>query len=391
MESKDVLAGRLDAAHADLNAAKAMLADMCVELDDPALGTVRKLLEQELHDRESELADFESELASTPSQKSWKGLESIRLDRQRTFQECLAMLGGLSIRAEGQDRDLCRIADVLQAEIVARLPTKVSIAGATILDSAISYHRTSQMVRIRFPDFSVWSLPAVAHELGHALFQELDQLLPEEDWKTSPFRAMSEKLIDGRSLPHVRELYADYFACQAVGPGYACCSLLADFDLASAQRVVDSHPSARERAHVILSSLLDVDPAYADIARMLKGTWTAMLSAAGVAPLDDEMVRGLDTCVSEFRAVSRGLKGLPYLGRERVQGILASLSIDQHPPSSIMTGSDVADVVNAAWIARINRWHQRLANKASGQRTLEELSLDLCRQVVNRRSGGPGE
>ena len=131
------------------------------------------------------------------------------------FEESLALVEGALVRGAKLDNGLCQIADALLDE----LRTKADVAWGrfTILAEGEFFGEMAQIIRLRFPEVSIWNLPIAAHEFGHFVGPELKQPGPfgtfrypfqEELRKSRPRRVRSPGLscmsILLIFLPHTR-------------------------------------------------------------------------------------------------------------------------------------------------------------------------------------------
>jgi hypothetical protein len=192
---------------------------------------------------------------------------------------------------------ICALADRMLRRY-ARL-TGVNWSGRTILGADPELETRTDLIRLRFPDWSPWSLPLMTHEFGHLV--ALD---------TPEFLALHRSLIDGvgrvppealqkvkdtgpdrldwlqRRGRHLHELFADIFATLALGPAFAAATLLNEFEPAAAHQQRGAHPTHSERAEVILEVLAAMSVrdhrAYDEWHSRLRASWQGALTRAGV-------------------------------------------------------------------------------------------------------------
>ncbi len=189
--------------------------------------------------------------AGQPLDGCWAGYDALSLACEPLFDECLVIRQGAAARREGLDDGICNLADHLLAEICS--DADISWRRFTVLATGESYTHVSDVIRVRFPQVSLWDLPVVAHELGHHASLRLEQ--PTIGRFVVPFEEL-ERTWAGRMAPALLEEYfADAFASVTLGPAYACTCLLLRFDPADAGAVGGDHPADRDRAHVILAVL----------------------------------------------------------------------------------------------------------------------------------------
>ncbi len=89
---------------------------------------------------------------------------------EEVFQECLDLLGGLALRDRIQGERICRIADEYIKELASDTGRRESFAIPG-LDARLS-STLRRVAKMQFPEWSVWTLPLVAHEYGHVVIEE---------------------------------------------------------------------------------------------------------------------------------------------------------------------------------------------------------------------------
>ena len=323
----------------------------------------------------------------------WEQLAAIRIDAAEVYSESLALLQGALARDAELDGGLCDAADSLLAELSAQ--SRVPWARMTILGDEEFIPRLGQVVRLRFPELSVWALPTAAHEFGHVVARELRT----GDGVTVQYRYPLTDLIEaaGVTARLKHELFADFFGVFAMGPAFACTSILLHFgprppDTAGERLACGTatHPSPAERAYAILAALRRLNDEAADASKpyhfaieTLERAWTGSLEAAGQpARLTDHVRDDLDSWVSKFFA-----KANRYLDRTRFQGWprlaqLAPALISDEPPAEVAAaGWTINQVVNAAWSERLEHWPDGPAMRGR----LGERALELCRAIATNR------
>ena len=291
-----------------------------------------------------------------------KKFESIRQACTPLFRECLALVQGALSRAAGLDDGLCVIADHLLDDL-SRL-VNIHWGRFTILAEGESYVDMAQVIRLRFPGFNIWNLPLVAHEFGHFVARELRHKNIDGTY-SYPIVAYAKK--ESRSHPaeekYIPERFADLFAIYSLGPAFACACVLLPFDPSTATEAGQTHPSEAERVYSMLKALELTDvPAnvwnYHGVIQSLKGTWQPSLVAAGSKPdLDDDTKKLLDVR-TEFM-YGRLLEEAPtarYQSWSAAVNLATQLGSDRD--TIVPPGASVADVLNGAWLWRVNHWNE---------------------------------
>jgi hypothetical protein len=105
----------------------------------------------------------------------WQKYVSIKQEAQKVFAQCLDFLGGIAVRENGWEEGICKVAEYLvryYAQQTGFNWASVMIVGEERLFDKVA--RTTQFIRIRFPDWDMWSLPFTAHEFGQLVANSID-------------------------------------------------------------------------------------------------------------------------------------------------------------------------------------------------------------------------
>src|SRR5262249_25101640 len=144
---------------------------------------------------------------ATDLNTSWERFQTIRCECEQTLHECLAFIEGALARTGGIDAGLCRLGDAMLYELSRE--TGIAWNRFTILADGEFFAGLSGIIRLRFADVSLWSLPICAHEFGHFIGQEM------KDTTLSDMIAR-EKRKDPRWDSYLQEHFADLFATYSV-------------------------------------------------------------------------------------------------------------------------------------------------------------------------------
>ncbi|HEX6209075.1 MAG TPA: hypothetical protein VF058_12055 [Actinomycetota bacterium] len=363
------------------------------QVDDNLHGRALDAIGDALDRHARDLASLR-ELARSDGDGAWDKLRELRRDSSTTFRESLAFMQGALARREGLDRGLCRIADSMLLEVSGR--ARVAWNRLTILDQAEFVQDLSQIIRIRFPEVSVWSLPIATHELGHFVAPRIEVQVQEGKVRrlAYPFQELLENLLDRdrergateperfRSWSFMHEHIADVFAVVAGGPGYVCATILHRFDPSTAGTDTLQHPSGAKRAHMILRTLAEMDRApgllgeYTGLIDHLRGTWARSVSSAGGTP---ELAPEDEKCINEIGDELYGLfqdhaASLLYRTVLRAKELRTNLLSGEQPAPA--DGDTVTDAVNAAWLARVG------SGDDGSIGDLGERAFRLCEAIV---------
>lgn len=194
-------------------------------------------------------------------EEDWETYRRKAKDCRGLFEEYVGLLQGVALRDAGFDSDLFRIADRLPS--LWRRPGGYSWrsmavpAGQELLDQS-----AARVLRIGFPEWTVFALPLLQHEFGH-VFLRLPLL------QRPPAQATEGTTADGalgdlaaapggsgagpaNGNPTAAICIADAAALCVTGPAYACAVLFMRLEPADVQTEDDL---TTRRAAVILEAL----------------------------------------------------------------------------------------------------------------------------------------
>ncbi len=201
----------------------------------------------------------------------WDNQQRIR----NVFSEYVDLLGGLALRSGGFGRNVFELADEL-IETLA-VGSKVYWRSLTIPASAEKTEKTlAYMIRLGFPEWTIWALPLAAYGLGYVVIESRPDL--HQNVGSIPG--------DPFGRDHVSSLLADVFATYTLGPAYVCANLLLRLNPFGAALVAD-----RLRAAVLLATLewMNSDHGegtagpFADVISKLRREWDVAVSQASRA------------------------------------------------------------------------------------------------------------
>jgi hypothetical protein len=180
--------------------------------------------------------------------EAWKKYREALRDSREVFQECLDFLSGLAFRQQKLDEQVLALADELVKDCSRKVPYGYGPPMWTGPTSQDVLRMTfGRIIRVRFPEWTVWTLPYVAHEYGHIvseiaystlardqrgelgpspikqlLEQQISLLISEDAWVRGP-SSPEEQKAEAKKL--VEELFCDILAVYVHGPAYACAVL----------------------------------------------------------------------------------------------------------------------------------------------------------------------
>ncbi|MDD4448816.1 MAG: hypothetical protein PHN61_14225, partial [Methanothrix sp.] len=222
MNTKNFLLTQIRSLNDNLNSAKGIVNSPCLrgDLRDAVQVRFSALIEARRESLSQLRGDVQNDL---PLETTWNSYLLLQNDCACIFRECLAFLEGALVRGAGLDDEICYVADDLLNEMSDQ--TEIKWSRLTILGEREFFDQTAEIIRLRFPDFSIWRLPIVAHEFGHLAEQELRDLPPRKN--IYPIRVKIEALAgkEARKKAFLQEFFSDLFGVYAMGPAFACASI----------------------------------------------------------------------------------------------------------------------------------------------------------------------
>jgi hypothetical protein len=310
----------------------------------------------------------------------WAEFEAVHAATETVFQESRDMLGGLAFRDKGIDERLCQVAEdiVLDWHRSALTPLYPALPGHEAVSRTLA-----RIVRMRLPEWTVWTLPLVAHEYG--------RVIPTDEHLPGVHAAMTERIeVFARGNPDwagpidsgnglrteflekaeigLSILIADAFAAWTMGPAYGFAAITLALNPAH-----DGYPSHALRGEVVLSVLERMEDEagrpFADAAKYLREQWHALLRRMGrrPEPLSDAVYEIIDVALGESilaelrypRRVQQALERPGEHGWEIAEAWAADWVEQLRAGRRDLTLPAVTDfnrthdALNAAWRARV--------------------------------------
>jgi hypothetical protein len=385
-------------------------------------GQLTEQIDRKREDQRNELDEITDHLATVKGRRPawgtlWDEYSKLNSESRRLFRDFLELLGGLAVRGKLGDERLLRVADELIKEC-AELDMwgRDSSVAIPAIKEALARTPTG-IVRLRFPEWTIWNLALIAHEYGHVVMEGmLDAVLHEATELRAgglPGTNENAKPDERRARRQLQVLVADVFAAYVLGPAYGCAAIVLKLD-PSAEADWDS-PADAERAHVILAILKKLEgfersPSYREVIGFLEDRWKQLVRRVEpAAALKRPQIRRLDKFVDAlydaFEALKRESKLLrtsaayPYhfcsssswdpadggwlVAESWARGWLAVLDNPDATAFEIPSKSRVRDVLNAAWICRVARPRPEEIAR------IVELAEEACLRLVPEREGEP--
>jgi hypothetical protein len=315
---------------------------------------------------------------------TWGALRGVQSQCDAVFKEALAYLQGVLVRASGLDRGLCTVADALLDDLSRR--AGVAWNRFTILADSEFFADMAAIVRLRFPELNVWSLPIAAHEFGHFVGPALR--LKSAGISRHPFEEILERESrrDARGWRYTHEYFADAFATYALGPAYACTCALLRFDPSTASTDGERHPSEAKRMHLILGILDEMNRSeplepFGGVLQVLQEAWAEQIASGGEgAGLDERARAEVDALRDELLALMQQHMPprLRYSGQRGMRASVIAAAMIGEAELRLVRDDTIAEVVNAAWECRLQAARLSRSDVEPIAKRAFQLSLDIA-------------
>ncbi len=335
-----------------------------------------------------------------PGPQFWRKLYGLGNGARLVQREALEFLGGLLVHKKGLDCEpanltgtgnegpsVCDLADQMLRTYSRR--TGVNWAARTVLGKNPFLATDTDIIRIRFLDWSLWDLPLMAHEFGHLAalatpaFLKYQSSASEQALKDhpNPEAAAAYRYTEARRH-QLDELFADIFAVYTAGPAFACAVILTQLSPLEAYLWRGSHPSHDERVRVILQALgtmnerngwqLTNPEGYGPILTRLEQRWDDAVRTCKAVAGDEESYkfqlkqakkwgRKIYDLIDTYYRLGVSYKPKSWGGAQKLSEyllqpgvpklkIIEELFADHSGESMILD-----DLLNALWIARLKQ------------------------------------
>jgi len=151
----------------------------------------------------------------------WDEFSDVYESSKKFFDEYLELIGGLFLRDIGEQERIYRFADELLKNCIED-SVGICVTSRSIPALPETLIKTfARIIGLKFPEWTIWTLPYVAHELGHILIKH--NLLSQEN---NTFLSNYEDLP--REFLH--DFVADAFATIITGSSYVCAWFILGFN-----------------------------------------------------------------------------------------------------------------------------------------------------------------
>lgn len=316
------------------------------------------------------------ELRNTPTSKTPSECLADLNDVKLTWNEHIEAVAGLVLRDENFDEGLSILADRLTDACGRAAPFLTANTLNILGRDQIPNKEVHYALYFRFPAWSIWALPFVAHEFWHAARKKVDENM----------EPLITKLTDLRCAwaePAVQDSLADVFATFVMGPSYPFACILLSLNPASAEH--------RARAEAIFAALewlknsegTAASASYYGFAGELRSCWNEVSDSPASEALvampvafDIEDVRAWATVLAAYlpRAIRYDMATWTEQGKT-LDNLLIDSDEKVDAPALVNNKVDIRHVLHAAWEAR---W-----KGPNGAADMAKRAKYVCEQIVS--------
>jgi hypothetical protein len=354
--------------------------------------------------------------------EAWQRFAELRAKGQRSFDQCLEILGGIAIRHMQLEKGICEIAEALAREVYSGIVNWGSVMILGDERPIDDLTENTQIIRLRFPELDIWSLALTAYEFGQLVARsnvpgvasELKNFVVDQErvvktliegenaedlskdfveyWQIHRENSPSgripaeEREFLSRQPTHIRTFFADMFATYVLGPAYIYSRIHVLLVPDEMQRSGLYKPTLIRRFHFMLRTLTEMNKA-TQREKYEEGIYSSEIKRF------DSMLEGIKTALTvdaseiEFRKphdawftglygkLRRNLEGFRPKQWENARSLSNELLKDS---PRVLAGTDLTAVLNAAWLCRMLNPTRLPA--------IENSAVRLCRDLG---SSGP--
>jgi hypothetical protein len=331
------------------------------------------------------------------------------------FIEYVDFLGGLTVRDTGLDDLVCDMTEAVLGRFKSLTKRSLPLPGR----QAALGNVLNSVVLLGFPEWSIWGIPLVGHEVGLAYIKEgnypelsqlINKFLPKasaaETEQNSAESGPAQRVSPGWSEEVVEQLVADAFATYTLGPAYACAALLLRLNPRHDEPTHPDRPRDIDRARVIIMMLKAqrrsapaAGGTFTDLVTDLENLWVSAVvahAAPGEAGAAEQEALGpspaedwLDDLTAEAIDHFEDMWLIRPHNEERWKGSDAWFEALQTSSSTSPLWQPVEDVVPDVLTAS---WRLRLSSserESNGERNQEanRIAAEVQRRWSSRRKG----
>ena len=343
---------------------------------DPKMRNKVKILIKKLNRIDKDILNTKS---ADDFRDLWSRVDQLNEESQEVFSEYVDLLHGLAMRDTGFDHGMCQLADNLIQDILEYVPS--ASPCFTIPSYREAMEKTlANIIRLGFPEWTVWALPLVTCDLGYIISSSIDLHIVQEFVKET-----LQVELNQEQVLILKSWIPDTFATYAMGPAYACATMLLRFNPTRVNTKQKHYsffthaeqqdlPTDAVRCQVIICMLermnkeanessIDSEP-YIDFIKMLKDAWDASLKQAQ-PQLSENQEASIQIDVKQWTEVLWNLfeskaytrysatDWLEIRDKYKWAEEFSNNKVPNSPAISIKIKSQLRHVINAAWLARL--------------------------------------
>lgn len=325
-------------------------------------------------------------------ESAWRRYQHLMVATKEISQTCMELMGAFSLRDQMPpdetnfffDQKICRVTEKLAERCDKLTDPKVNPLLAIPASEAVLAETMVRIIRLRFPDWTIWTLPLVALEYARVVLPEIPQLqdavddevrrrMEDDPREGEEERARAQEVIERE----VTLMIADAFGVYVMGPAYVCAAVLLRYEPVTSDAVETSDLERAETMFAVTARLYSDEtggdaprppqPPAQFIDQYVRPTWEGVLQR--VAPeLDTVPIRerAARFAVRAARKVARATystgfvayaeTGAHWQRAEQISNAWLSELLGAGGQMSPMPESyELREVLNAAWRSRLTR------------------------------------
>ncbi|WP_019868603.1 hypothetical protein [Methylovulum miyakonense] len=333
----------------------------CFRIQDRDIG---KKIAEDVRDRTKPCiaALDEIEIYSADPKQEWdKFSKTIDKVNESIFAEYIEFLGGLAMRDRGFDEDISQIADGL-IRIYSSTRDNIDPIAIPTREQAVNISLT-RVIRVTFPDWSIWTLPSTAHEFWHVMAQ--DEL---KDRLQLALRKLTGNKKD-TIQPYFYNCLADAFATYTMGPAYPYYAIFLLLSPCSPYTAKSTDAADDIRVYAMCQMLACMDSKesalelpYAKVRACLDKVWADAIAETSAKPtekqktrIEQDKKRACELVKTLWEVLLKSSYPLftsdVWRTIEPWATLLRNGKVDE---IQVPQGAELRHVLNAAWLARVD-------------------------------------
>lgn len=331
-----------------------------------------------------ELIENSLNMPTPDLKRQWDDFNSTLKDSNDIFEEYIEFLGGLAVRDTGFDEGISLIADELIRTYYSDKKWSNAIAIPTREQTFTK--SLARIIRVTFPDWTIWSLPSTAHEFWHVVVQkDLEyELRAKLRVQTGNFNDTVELRFDN--------CLADAFATYTMGPAYPYYAILLLLNPLNCFHCKSADVADDVRARAIFKMLecmdskeTGLDSPYAKVRKYLEKEWAVAITETSVQPTDEEINQieadkaRVTTLIEALWTTLSSIGSSPFTTEvwNEIKKWVQPLLDGQVDKIEKPQGAELRHVLNAAWLARVDPKRDPMVD-------ITAVANELAKRVINK-------